>query len=312
VVDCDYRKSARQRAACGRGAYNQATLVAAVFAGIPTLMQTCFELREDIVDRRHFLSASLAASAAALVNESGAQTPAAQSREYYQLRRYQLQSGAQPKLVESYFADALIPALGRMRMGPVGAFKLDYGTETPALYLLMPGSSLEDLAMVDLRLAKDEVFLKAAQPFWNAPASSPAFVRVESALLAAFEGWPRLTPPPTSATKAKRIFQLRTYESPSYADHVRKVEMFHNGEFEIFVKSGARPVFFGDTLVGPRLPNLTYMLAFQNMQELEASWVAFSGNPDWKKLQNSPRYNYESIVSNITNLILSPLEASQI
>jgi hypothetical protein len=163
-----------------------------------------------------------------------------------------------------------------------------------------------------MRLAKDETFLKAAEPFWNAPATAPSFVRVESALLAAFEGWPRLTPPPTSATKAKRIVQLRTYESPSYADHVRKVEMFHNGEFDIFVKSGARPVFFGDTLIGPRLPSLTYMLAFQNMQELEASWAAFSANPDWKKLQSSPRYNYESIVSNITNLILSPLDASQI
>lgn len=264
------------------------------------------------MNRRHFFATSLATSAAALTREVGAQTPAAQSREYYQLRRYQSQSGSQPKLVESYFADALIPALARMRMGPIGAFKLDYGTETPALYLLMPCSSLEELAMVDLRLAKDEAFLKAAEPFWNAPANSLAFVRVESALLAAFEGWPRLTPPATSAIKAKRIFQLRTYESPSYADHVRKVEMFHNGEFEIFVKSGARPVFFGDTLVGPRLPSLTYMLAFQNMQELEASWAAFSGNPDWKKLQSSPRYSYESIVSNITNLILSPLDASQV
>lgn len=264
------------------------------------------------MDRRRFFAVSLATSAAALTSGAGGQTPAAQSHEYYQLRRYQLQSGAQPKLVESYFADALIPALVRMRIGPVGAFKLDYGTETPALYLLMPGSSLDELATVDLRLAKDEAFLKAAEPFWNAPATAPPFVRVESALLAAFEGWPRLTPPPSSATKTKRILQLRTYESPSYADHVRKVEMFHNGEFEIFVKAGARPVFFGDALVGPRLPSLTYMLAFANMQELEASWAAFSANPDWKKLQNSPRYNYESIVSNITNLILSPLEASQI
>jgi hypothetical protein len=189
---------------------------------------------------------------------------------------------------------------------------LDYGPETPALYLLMPGRSVEELAMVDRQLAKDPVFLKAAEPFWNAPAATPAFVRVESSLLVAFEGWPRLTPPATSKTGGKRIFQLRTYESPSYQDHVRKVEMFHNGEFELFQKAGAHPVFFGDTLVGSRLPNLTYMLSFGNMQELEAAWAAFSANPDWKKLQSSPRYSYESIVSNITNLILSPLDASQI
>jgi hypothetical protein len=93
---------------------------------------------------------------------------------------------------------------------------------------------------------------------------------------------------------------------------VRKVEMFHKGEFEIFEKAGCHPVFFGDTLMGSRLPNLTYMLSFANLTELEKSWAAFSSDPDWKKLQSSPRYSYEAIVSNISNLVLSPLAASQI
>src|SRR5579859_1706973 len=269
------------------------------------------------MQRRQFLAASLATSAMALAREAVAQasdksTSVRPGREFYQIRQYKLFNGAQTKLTSSYLGDALIPALGRLGMGPVGAFSLDLGPETPTYYVLIPANSAEALVEVDLHLADDAEFQKSAAPFWNAPASAPSFQRVESSLLIAFEGWPKLTPPPSSATKAKRIFQLRTYESPSYRDHVNKVDMFHKGEFEIFVKSGARPVFFGDTLVGPRLPNLTYMLAFANMQELETSWAAFSGNPDWKKLQSSPRYNYESIVSNITNLILSPLEASQI
>jgi hypothetical protein len=242
-----------------------------------------------------------------------AQPPAASSgREYYQIRRYQLQTGPQTKIVESYFGDGLIPALTRMGMGPIGAFKLDYGPETPAFYVLIPGRSVEALATIDLRLGQDAEFLKAAEPFWNAPATAPAFLRMESSLFAAFEGWPRLTPPATTATKSKRIFQLRTYESPSDAAHVRKVEMFHKGEFEIFQKAGCHPVFFGDALVGTRMPQLTYMLSFANLTELEKSWAAFSADPDWKKLQNSPRYNYEAIVSNISNLVLSPLAASQI
>lgn len=268
--------------------------------------------------RRTFLASGLATAALAAAGESAAQTPAASgAREYYQILRYQLQTGPQTKIVEGYFSDALIPALTRMGMGPVGAFKLDFGSETPAFYVLIPGRSVEVLTTIDLRLAQDAQFLKAAEPFWNAPAAAPAFLRVESSLLAAFEGWPRLTPPAASTpaspeAKSKRIFQLRTYESPSYQDHVRKVEMFHKGEFEIFQKAGCHPVFFGDALIGPRLPNLTYMLTFDNMQELEKGWAAFSSDPDWKKLQSSPRYSYEAIVSNISNLILSPLEASQI
>jgi NIPSNAP protein len=265
------------------------------------------------LERRTFLTASLASAALVATGKGAAQpTAASTAREYYQIRRYQLQTGPQTKVVESYFGDALIPALSRMEMGPIGAFKLDYGPETPAFYVLIPGHSVEALATIDLRLAQDAVFLKAAEPFWNAPATAPVFLRVESSLLAAFEGWPRLTLPATTATKTKRIFQLRTYESPSDAAHVRKVEMFHKGEFEIFEKAGCHPVFFGDALIGSRLPQLTYMLSFANLTELEKSWVAFSADPDWKKLSSSPRYNYEAIVSNISNLILSPLAASQI
>lgn len=265
------------------------------------------------MERRTFLTTSLASAALAATRQGAAQpAPAANGREYYLIRRYQLQAGPQTKLVESYFGNALIPALTRRGMGPIGAFKLDYGPETPAFYLLIPGPSVEALATIELQLVKDAEFMKAADSFWNAPATAPSFLRMESTLLAAFEGWPRLTAPAATATKSKRIFQLRTYESPSDAAHVRKVEMFHKGEFEIFEKAGCHPVFFSDALIGSRLPQLTYMLSFANLAELEKGWTAFSADPDWKKLSSSPRYNYEAIVSNISNLILSPLEASQI
>jgi hypothetical protein len=274
------------------------------------------------VKRRHFLAASIAASTLAAAGETVAQVsttgvsatgaPASPRREFYQLRRYNLLSGPQLKLTESYFSSALIPAVARLGLGPVGAFKLDIGPETPAYYLLIPGPALEPLAELDLRLSEDAEFLKAADPFWNATSVAPAFQRVEISLLAAFEGWPKLTPPAAAATKAKRIFQLRTYESPSNGEHVRKVEMFHSGEFEIFLNAGCHPVFFGDTLVGSRMPNLTYMLSFGDLAELDAKWDVFRNDPAWKKLSSNPRYAFDPIVTNITNLILSPLDCSQI
>jgi hypothetical protein len=259
------------------------------------------------MQRRHFLTTSLAASAFALTRPSGAQAMS-KPREYYQLRRYQLQSGPQTHLTESYFADALIPALTRLGMGPIGAFRLEYGPETPVLYLLIPSASVETLATVDFQLAEDTAFLKAAEPYWDAPAKAISFVRVDSSLLSAFTGWPKLTPP----AKGQKVYQLRTYESPSDADHIRKVEMFNNGEFQIFVNAGFKPVFFGDTLIGPRLPQLTYMLSAPDMNQLNVYWDVFRNDPAWKKLSSAPRYAYEDIVSNITNLILSPLSCSQI
>ena len=266
------------------------------------------------MDRRQFLATSLAASATTVAGGASAQTTASAPREYYQIRRYQLQAGPQTKLAESYFSDALIPALTRMGMGPTGVFSLTIGQETPAYYSLITGASAEAVASVDFKLAQDADFMKAAEPFWSAPATAPAFVRVDASLLIAFEGWPKLMTPASGPNplKGKRIVQLRTYESPSYAAHVRKVEMFNKGEFDIFVKAGCRPVFFADTLVGPRTPNLTYMLSFTDIDELNANWAKFVADPDWKQLSTSPRYAYESIVSNISNLVLNPLSASQI
>jgi len=268
------------------------------------------------MERREFLTSSLAASAVALAKQSSAQssfqTASGIPREYYEIRKYHLQTGPQIALTERYLADALIPALNRLGIAPVGAFHLDIGPDTPTLYLLLPSTKLDTLATAEWHLVKDEQFMKAAEPFWNAPATAPAFQRVESSLLIAFEGWPRLTPPAATARNGKRIFQIRTYESPTNQDHIRKVEMFHHGEFEIFQNAGFSQVFYGDTLIGPRMPNLNYMLSFADMNDLNAKWDVFRNDPAWKKLKASPRYGFEEIVSNISNLILSPATYSQI
>ena len=260
------------------------------------------------MQRREFLAGTLASSALAIGSETFAQTrEIVRPRQFYQLRRYLLQSGPQVAMTEKYISEALIPALAG-KGGPVGAFRLEIGPETPTFYVLIPTEAPAMAVTLELELNENESYVKAAEPFWSAPASSPAFLRVESFLMVAFEGWPRVTPP----AKGKRIFQLRTYESPSYRDHVVKVQMFHSGEFEIFKNAGLKPVFFGDTLIGPRMPNLTYMLSFADSAELDAKWNVFRNDPAWKKLSADPRFAFEAIVSNITNLILSPLDASQI
>jgi hypothetical protein len=262
--------------------------------------------------RRQFLAASIATSAAALAGTGAAQPAPAGKREYYQLRRYSLIRGTELQLTQNYFKDALIPAATRMGLGPIGAFSLDIGPETPTYYLLIPGTSLETLVNLDPLLAKDEEFLKVAAPYWDATAAAPAFQRIETSLLAAFDGWPRITPPASSATKAKRIFQLRSYESPSNGEHVRKLEMFPGGEYQIFKDVGFRPLFYGDMLMGPRMPNMTYMLSFDNIDELYAKWDTEMNGAAWKALSTSKRYGFDPIVDVVSNQVLSPLDCSQI
>src|SRR5277367_2027215 len=118
------------------------------------------------MNRRNFLSASLTASMAPVAATATADAQSSVSSpnptaEYYDLRRYQLISGPGTRLTENHFAGALIPALNRLGIGPVGAFSIYFGPDTPAYYLLLPSTKLEKLVTADLELAKDPVFMKA-------------------------------------------------------------------------------------------------------------------------------------------------------
>jgi hypothetical protein len=269
------------------------------------------------MERRKFLASTLAASALAVAAPGGIADAAQEnmqgkSREFYQLRRYHLNSGPQRKLCDDFFRDALIPALNRLSISPVGVFDLSIGPETPTIYVLMPSASADTLATVESRLAQDADYMKAGAAFLNAPAKEPAFDRIESSFLQAFEKWPKIVLPAATAKNGPRVFELRIYEGATDQDHKRKVEMMQSGESEIFNKAGVEQVFYSDTLIGTRLPNLTYMLAFDSMADRDKKWAAFRASDEWKALSTSPRYAFEAIVSNINNFILTPTAYSQI
>jgi hypothetical protein len=263
------------------------------------------------VQRREFVRSALAtAGAASGVAAFGSERgPGGRpGQEYYQLRTYALRTGPQLAMTQGYFEQALIPALNRLGMSPVGTFKLDIGPETPTFYALIPSTSVETLLSLDTLLGNDPEYVKGASGFRDAPASAPAFVRAERSILSAFSGWPKLTAPKLE----KRVFQLRTYESPSQVAHTRKIQMFNEAEIGLFTKAGLNPVFFADTVIGTRMPNLTYMLTFPDLPTLTANWAAFAGDPAWKELSQKSGNTDADLVSNITNLYLSPLSCSQI
>src|ERR1700733_8669266 len=177
-------------------------------------------MQGDFMDRRNFLSGSLAASALSLatVGDLPAQVSSTADNsapQYMDLRRYHLANGPGVKLTTAFFSDALIPALNRLGIGPVGAFSVYLGPDSPSFYLLMPSSKLETLVTADLELAKDDVFMKVAAPFWDAPAAPPPYIRMEIPVLRASPVYPKVTPPASAATKEKRIYQLRVYQSPT-------------------------------------------------------------------------------------------------
>lgn len=233
-------------------------------------------------------------------------------REFYKLTRYQLRNGPQPKLVGGYLREALVPALNRAGIKPVGVFHGMAGPENPAIYVLVPYSSPDAMVRIGKQVAQDQEYQSSAADYLNAPATSPAYIRFESFFLEAFESFPKIEIPPVANENRPRIFELRTYENPSEKANETKVKMFNTGEIAIFRRTGLRPVFFGNALVGSRMPHLTYMLTFENMDQREKNWRVFGSDPEWKKLSTTPGYTDPEIITNITNIFLSPAPYSQI
>jgi hypothetical protein len=262
-----------------------------------------------MASRRAFLAAGAVGAMSLSAEPSAAAAADGAGRELFELRSYKV-DGAQQRGLEAWLAEAAVPAWNRIGIPKVGVF---VPRDTPgSVIVLLVHESAESVATATSRLLADEEYLSKGATLINATAEAPAFARVESSLLLAFTGMPKLEVP-TSAKGADRVFQLRVYESPSTKTNQKKIEMFNEaGEIAIFRKVGLNPVFFGEALVGAKLPNLTYMLGFENQAALDAGWKAFRDDPGWLALKAKAEYADKAILSGITNTVVTPLGASQI
>jgi hypothetical protein len=263
-----------------------------------------------MLNRRDFIAAAATASLAPLIGSSPAEAAEGPKdpRDVYELRQYQLANEDQKKGFDAFMRSAAIPALNRIGISPVGVF---YSVKdlSPA-YVLMRHRSLESFLTGTQKLLADAEFLAQGAEFMNAPADKPAFQRMESSILLAFKGMPQIETP---AKGPGRVFQLRTYESPSVKTGQKKIEMFNDaGEIAIFRRVGLHPVFFGEALAGGKMPNLTYMLGFESEADQASGWKKFGADPDWQKLRGMAEYSDKAILCGITNIVVKPAGYSQV
>jgi hypothetical protein len=265
--------------------------------------------------RREFLTTTAAGLtlAAGSVAHAAATTS---SKELLELRLYKFGSPAKQQAFDSFLGRIAIPALNRAGIRPVGVFKLlkadnaDLKLESDStdLYILLPHKSMDSVVSMIDRLTEDSAFINNAGELVEAPKSDPAYTRFESSLFLAFDETPQVEVPSKSAS---RLMQLRIYESHNEERALKKIEMFNTGgEIEIFRRTGLPIVFFGQAIVGSKLPNLTYMLSFENEEAMKKGWASFGQDPAWKTLRDDPQY--KDTVSTITNLVLRPASSSQI
>lgn len=259
------------------------------------------------MDRREFFGATAVAAVSTMPTlETLGQSS---SRQYIELRRYHLLPGTKQRAFSDFIGSVAIPAMNRAGVAKVGAFTVIYGENAPSLLVVLAHDSLESVVSLRERLANDTEYARAGA-ILDAPLSDPAFVRVESTLLRAFDAMPRVEPSPNAGSTTPRIYELRTYESHSDGAALNKLRMFNAGEVPIFRRAGLTPVFFGETLLGARMPSLNYMLTFADMAARDRAWSAFSKDPAWKALSTDPQYRDN--VSSISDIILQPTGYSQL
>ena len=262
------------------------------------------------MDRREFLAATAVAAVSPLPKLDTLAQSATPARQYFELRRYHLLPGTKQRAFSVFVGDVAIPAMNRAGVERVGAFAVVFGENAPSLILVLAHRTLDTVVSLRDRLASDTVYARAGAAILDAPLSDPAFVRVESTLLRALDAMPTLEPSAGAGTATPRIFELRTYESHSDRAALNKLRMFNAGEVPIFRRAGLTPVFFGETLVGAKMPSLTYMLAFSDLASRDKAWTSFLKDPEWKTLSTDPQYRDN--VSAITDVILQPTAYSQI
>jgi hypothetical protein len=260
------------------------------------------------MDRRGFLAATAAAAVSSVPNLDTLAQPT--PRQYIELRRYHLLPGAKQRAFSTFVGDVAVPAMNRAGVTRVGAFTVVYGENAPSLLLVLTHQTLDSVVSLRERLAGDAVYTRAGAAILDAPLSDPAFVRVESTLVRAIEAMPALEPSAGAGAATSRIFELRTYESHSDRAALNKLKMFNAGEVPIFRRTGLTPVFFGETLVGAKMPSLIYLLTFADMSARDSAWRAFGRDPEWRTLSADPQYRDN--VSAISDIILRPTAYSQI
>jgi hypothetical protein len=261
--------------------------------------------------RREFLKTSTLTGAAALTGWAASSQAQESGRDLYEVRVYDMPNGNRRNILRDYLSKAAIPAWNRIGIKPVGAFSVLFGGNNAQLYVLIPYANWEAFLTAPAKLAADAEYQKAATEYVDSAFLEPAYHRYQSTLLLAFKNVPHIRIPAQTGEKKPRIFELRTYESHSEKIALKKIEMFNEGgEIALFDSVGLKSVFFGQTLIGQRQPNLMYMTVHDDMTARDKVWGDFGKDPGWKKLSGDPAY--ANTVSTISIVFLRPTEYSQI
>ncbi|MEB8344803.1 NIPSNAP family protein [Flavobacteriaceae bacterium KMM 6898] len=232
-------------------------------------------------------------------------------RELYQLKTYTFENEAQEQLTHEYLSKAFLPALKKLKIDRIGVFKTRPNDKDTLnqLLVLIPFKDFAQFESLDKKLAQDRDYLTQGKNYLKASHDKAPYLRISSTLIRAFKDMPILKSSPLDGPSNERVYELRSYQSPTEGLYRNKVKMFNEGgEVALFKELGFNAVFYGEVLSGGHMPNLMYMTTFANQESRDAHWKQFGDSPTWKTLSALPEY--QNNVSHIDILFLYPMDYS--
>ena len=219
---------------------------------------------------------------------------------YYLLQNYYLKNGSQMPRIHEFMSRGLMPALGALHVGPQVFLEALVAPHMPQFAAIVGLETFEQLAEMRAGLNRSESFRQALEK-WEA-AAEPPYEHFSQVLLKAADYSPELVAAQDRSAPA-RIFELRVYHSPTWRQLRALHERFQGPEIKIFHRSGVHPILYSETVVGPNMPNLTYVIPFESLAAREKAWAAFGADPEWAKVRQESVDRYGQI-SNVIQISL--------
>jgi hypothetical protein len=220
--------------------------------------------------------------------------PAEKKSAYYLLQTFYLKNGTQLSRINDFMSRGLVPALKGLQSGPQLFLEGLVAPHMPQFAALLGLESLEQLALLRSRLPADEKFRSALEAWESGP--EPPYEHYSQVILQAADYSPEITPLSTRPAKP-RIFELRVYHSPTWRQLRALHQRFAGPEIRIFHRSGVHPILYSETLAGPNMPNLTYLIPFDSLAAREKAWDTFGADPEWIKVRKESVEQYGQITS---------------
>ena len=147
------------------------------------------------MNRKSFIKTSVvlsgsAISASAIAKPENIDYRSKDNRYFYEMRIYDLKDEQQQKLVEDYYQNAAIPALNRLGSKNIGVFTELKPAGQTRIFVLIPYKTIDDFVKVADNLTGDLVHQQTGQAYLQAPVENPAYQRISSIFMQAFDNTP--------------------------------------------------------------------------------------------------------------------------